>query len=80
MSRRFLKDTAIEYQCRWQAVHGAEIDEIRQTPVATKLRQLSLLIGSRNLFPPLAPQDIEVLDRWNRLRTIYGDTSSKRDY
>jgi hypothetical protein len=76
-----LKEAAAEYRRRWQAVHEAEIDEIRQTPLTTKLRQLSVLIESRNLFatePDFPPQDAEVLDRWNRIRRHYGDSSSPR--
>jgi len=76
-----LKEAAAEYRRRWQAVHEAEIDEIRQTPLTTKLRQLSVLVESRNLFaaePDVPPQDAEVLDRWNRIRRYYGDSSSPR--
>lgn len=82
MPRQLLKESAIEYQRRWQAVRDAEIDEIRQTPVAAKLRQLSLLVGSGNLFPAqpdFTPQDIEVLNRWNRIRRYYAVSSSRRD-
>ena len=81
MPGHLLKETAVEYRRRWQAVHEAEIEEIAQTPLATKLRQLSLLVESRNLFatkPDFAPQDAEVLDRWNRLRRYYGHSSSQR--
>ena len=80
MPEHLLKETAVEYRRRWQAIHEAEIDEIRQTPLTTKLRQLSLLIESRNLFatePDFAPQDAEALDRWNRIRRYYGDSSSR---
>jgi hypothetical protein len=81
MSGHLLKETAEEYRRRWQAVHEAEIEEIEQTPLATKLRQLSLLVESRNLFatkPDFSPEDAEVLDRWNRIRRYYGDSSSQR--
>lgn len=80
MTKLLIKEAAIEYQQRWRAVHEAEIEEIRQTPLAAKLRQLSLLVGSGNLFPPqpdLTPRDIEVLNRWNQLRMHYGDSPSK---
>ena len=79
MPGRLLKEAAAEYRRRWQAVHEAEIDEIRQTPLTTKLRQLSVLVESRNLFPAepdFPPQDAEVLDRRNRIRRYYGDSSS----
>jgi hypothetical protein len=81
MPGHLLKETAVEYRRRWQAVHEAEIEEIGQTPLATKLRQLSLLVESGNLFatkPDFPPQDAEVLDRWNRIRRYYGDSSSQR--
>ena len=80
MPGHLLEETAIEYKRRWQAVHEAEIDEIRQTPLTTKLRQLSLLVGSGNLFPAQpdrAAQDAEVRDRWNRIRRYYGDSSMR---
>lgn len=80
MTKLLIKEAAIEYQQRWQAVHEAEIEEIRQTPLAVKLRQVSLLVGSGNLFPPqpdFSPRDIEVLNRWNQLRMHYGGSPSK---
>ena len=81
MPEHLLKETAVEYRRRWQAVHKAEIEEIRQTPLATKLRQLSLLVESGNLFdtePDFAPKGAEVLDRRNRISRYYGDSSSQR--
>ena len=80
MRGHLLNETAAEYRRRWQAVHEAEIDEIRQTPLATKLRQLSLLVESTNMLATetdFAPQDAEALDRWNRIRRYYGDSSSQ---
>jgi hypothetical protein len=82
MSKLLPKEAAIEYQRRWQAVHEAEVDEMRQTPLAVKFRQLSVLVGSRTLFavpPSWSVEDTEVLDRWNRLRTHYGNLSPERD-
>jgi hypothetical protein len=35
MPRHLLRETAAENRRRWQAVHEAEIEEIRQTPLAT---------------------------------------------
>ena len=81
MPGHLLKETAVEYRRRWQAVHEAEIEEIGQTPLATKLRQLFLLVESGNLFatkPDFAPEDAEVLDRWNRIRRYYADSPSQR--
>ena len=81
MPGQLLKETAVEYRRRWQAAHEAEIEEIRQTPLATKLRQLSVLVESGNLFATesdFALQDAEVLDRWNRIRRYYGDSSPQR--
>ena len=80
MPGHLLKETAVEYRRRWQAVHEADVEEIRQTPLTIKLRQLSLLIESRNLFatePDFTALDAEALDRWNRIRRYYGDSSSR---
>jgi hypothetical protein len=52
MTKLLVKEPAIEYQQRWRAAHEAEIEEIRQTTLAAKLRQLSLLVGSGSLLPP----------------------------
>jgi len=82
MRRPLLRESANEYRRRWQAVHDADIQEIRQTPLEVKLRQLSVLVGSASLFPEqpdLSPQESEVLHRWNRLRIHYGNPSSRRN-
>ena len=72
---RLLRETAIEYQRRWREVYEAEIEEIMQTPLAAKFRQLSVLVGSGKLFPSgldFTPEDAEALNRWNQLRRHYG--------
>jgi hypothetical protein len=79
MTKLLIKEAAIEYQRRWRAVHEAEIEEIRRTALATRLRQLSVLMESSNLFPippHYASQDIEALNRWNWLRRHYGKVPS----
>jgi hypothetical protein len=72
---RLLRETAVEYQRRWQEVYEAEIEEIMETPLAAKFRQLSVLVGSGKLFPwgpDFTPEDAEALNRWNQLRRHYG--------
>jgi hypothetical protein len=60
---------------RWELVRKAQLEELRRTPMQTKLRQLAALMASRHLFG--AEQDREegvrlVRERWARLRQALG--------
>lgn len=63
------------YSQRWTLVNALEIEELRRTPMEKKLRQLSSLMASRDLFAadPNNEQSIQdVRSRWARLRQVMG--------
>ena len=68
-------DEAHAFFERWELVSKAQLEELRRTPMQTKLLQLAALMASRHLFG--AEQDREegvrlVRDRWARLRQALG--------
>ena len=68
-------DEARVYFERWAMVRDAEIDALRRTSMATKLRQLESLMASRLAFGPELNREKEVAalrERWNRLRRAPG--------
>lgn len=71
MKRRISKAEAQAFKTRWEAVNAAEREELRATPVAHKLRQLSALVasvGELKWAESLAAGEAEVRERWGRLR------------
>jgi hypothetical protein len=63
------------YFKRWELVKEIELIELRRTSADVKLRQLSALVASRNLFgvdPEREPGVQLVRDRWARLRQAMG--------
>ena len=59
---------------RWEAVNAFEREELRRTPLALKMRQLTTLIAWVKDFgwtEGLAAEEAEVRERWNRLHRIY---------
>jgi len=64
-------EQAREYLDRWRLVREAELEELRSTSMEMKLRQLSVLMASHDLFPPDPAREglaAEVRDRWARIR------------
>jgi len=60
---------------RWRRVNTREIQELRATPMDTKIRQLAALMASVEQLgwtEALREGEAEVRDRWNRLRKAYG--------
>jgi hypothetical protein len=75
VKRRLSKKEAQVFRTRWKEVNAAEADELRQTPMALKLRQLAALAASAGGFGRprgLAEGKAEVRRRWNRLREVLG--------
>jgi hypothetical protein len=59
------------YFGRWELLRPVEAAELRRMPVADKLRQLSALMASRDLFGPVVDREAgihAVRARWARLR------------
>jgi hypothetical protein len=64
-------EEARAYTDRWAAVEAFQLEELRRTPMETKLLQLAALMASRDLFAYDAERDkvaLEVRKRWARLR------------
>ena len=62
------------YRARWQLVNQAEIEELRNTPLEVKLRQLAALMASVNQMgwtEAMASEVDEVREKWRRLRAAY---------
>jgi hypothetical protein len=69
-------DEARAYAERWAVVEAFELEELRRTPIETKLLQLAALMASRDLFahdPEREKGVLEVRDRWSRLRQLLHD-------
>lgn len=63
------------FKARWAMVASAERDELRATSMDKKLRQLVALMASVTELgwdEALAAEEIEVRERWRRLRQAYG--------
>ena len=68
-------EQAKSYLDRWKLVSEAEVEELRRTPMETKLRQLAALMASRRLFAPEPDREEGVRlvrERWARLRQKLG--------
>ena len=74
MKRRITKAEARAFKRRWEAVNSAEREELRKTPIARKLRQLSTLMAWGKYFgwtKVFAAEEEKVRERWLRLLRIY---------
>ena len=63
------------WRARWEAVNRFEIEELRRTPAAIKVRQAAaVLLSTRALGwdKALSKDDQAVWDLWNRLREASG--------
>lgn len=69
------KKEAREFKRRWKAVNEFEIQELRKTPPAKKLLQLSALMALVKAFPEwdeaLKEGEAEVRERWLKLKRLY---------
>jgi len=68
-------EEARDYLDRWALVQAAELEELRRTPMDTKLRQLASLMASRKYFTEDAAREhgvAEVRQRWARLKQVLG--------
>ncbi|MEA3133913.1 MAG: hypothetical protein QOG17_1759 [Gammaproteobacteria bacterium] len=68
-------EEARDYLGRWALVHAVELEELRRTPMDTKLRQLASLMASREHFTEDAMRENgvqEVRLRWARLKQVLG--------
>jgi hypothetical protein len=75
MKRRITAVQARAFVTRWQVANAAEIEELRNTSLAAKLRQLETLRLSADAFAPNTRSETErekVRQRWMRLRKAYG--------
>jgi len=75
MEPHITSSQARAFRARWQVVNDAEREELRRTPLETKLQQLaSLMALARQLgwTDALAQEQGEVRERWSRLRKVYG--------
>jgi hypothetical protein len=68
-------DEALAYRERWATVEAFEIAELRASTMDAKLRQLSALMASRDLFaadPEREHGTLQVRERWALLRKALG--------
>jgi hypothetical protein len=66
-------EEARAYTERWAAIEAFQLEELRRTPMETKLLQLVALMASRDLFAYDAERDkgvLEVRKRWAQLRLL----------
>jgi hypothetical protein len=64
------------YLARWREVNRQEAADLRATPLDIKFRQLCALMASRAVVPADPDRGANaalVAERWNRIRTYYGD-------
>ncbi len=75
MKRLISREEALEFKRRWELVNEAEKKELRETPPAKKLLQLSALMSSIKAFAgwaeALRMEEDEVRKRWNKLKEAY---------
>jgi hypothetical protein len=75
MSRRITKKEMKAWRDRWALVNAAEIEELRTTPPAVKLRQLAALMASVDQLgwtEAMAAEEEQVRENWIRIRKAYG--------
>jgi hypothetical protein len=73
--RTMTKAEARAWLARWRRVNEIERDELRNTPMEAKLRQLAALMASVNQLgwrEDLAAEETQARDRWKQLRRAYG--------
>lgn len=66
------KEQAKEFQSRWRLINDTIDEEIRATPVETKLRQLGVMVASAYALDwdqRLREGEEEVRERWRILKT-----------
>ena len=66
-------EEAQAYSDRWATVEAFQLEELRRTPMETKLLQLAALMASRDSFAYDAERDkgvLEVRKRWAQLRLV----------
>lgn len=71
--RPMTPEEAFAYQDRWRQIAEAEAESVRATSLETRLRQLSALMASRELFPVDTLRDSssdKVRERWLLLRAV----------
>jgi hypothetical protein len=82
MKPRLTKAEARAYKARWRKVNEAEIEELRRTPIAVKVRQLGAMMEMARRLPPTEGDErevAEVRERWNKLRkALANGLKSKR--
>jgi hypothetical protein len=74
MKNRITKLEARAFKTRWKIVNKAEREELRDTPVIEKFKQLVALMSSAKELgwtKALVAEDKEVRGRWNKLRKYY---------
>jgi hypothetical protein len=71
---KITSEDARQFLDRWALVNAHEIEELRRTPMETKLRQLASLMAARHLFadPQRDKEASEVQRRWAQLRQALG--------
>jgi hypothetical protein len=75
MSSRITKKEFAEWCDRWKLVNAAEIEELRNTQLEVKLRQLAALMASVKELGwevALVAEEEEVRASWLRIRKAYG--------
>ena len=68
-------EEARDYLDRWALVQAVELEELRRTPMDTKLRQLASLMASREQFTEdlTRENDVQVVRRrWAQLKQVLG--------
>lgn len=71
---KLTKEQAIAFRKRWQTVNEAEIEELRNTTVAEKLRQTAALMASAQALgwsDSSNADEARVWERWQKLRKKY---------
>jgi hypothetical protein len=68
-------EEARDYLDRWALVQAVELEELRRTPMDTKLRQLASLMASREQFTADLTRENDVQEvrrRWAQLKQVLG--------
>jgi hypothetical protein len=68
------REQADAFLARWKLVKQAQTKELRETSIDTKVRQLSTLMASRDLFPPDPDRELQVegvRERWARIHRAF---------
>ena len=57
------REQAHAFLARWKLVKQTQMQDLRETPIETKMRQLSTLMASRDLFRPDLDRELHSLER-----------------